>query len=283
MEKIYEIQSLDNRCVAFSFLSELQCHMIHCKEDTIILDFRKCKFSHAVFTSFIGALTEIGKAFQKQVRYRFKVDSRIYSYFKKSGMYDYMVNEGKHIHTNQNALPFWKVKMDEELLMSYIDSIIDLSKIRIIDKARQQLFRNFYELFVNARDHSDEKYGVYSCGHWMPRQKCLIFSIYDTGIGIPQLVKNRVDSNLSDIEALEWAMVGGNSTRQLEKGVPRGLGLSDLKKFVELNNGRLSILSNGVFYDYGHRAKNNTEQFEYANMGTLICVTIYQDSEHVYI
>lgn len=287
MEQIFEMPTLNNRKESFKFLSKLQCEVLERKEKKIIFDFQKCQFSNAIFTSFLGAMTEIGQAHQKIITYRFTEDSELLEYFKKSGLYDYLVNDGRRKHTNQNALPFWKVKMNEDDLMTYIDNIIGLSRINIEDNARQQLFMNFYELFINARDHSNEKHGVYSCGHWMPKKKCLVFSLYDTGIGISKRVKNKFGKSMSDIEALEWALVGGNSTRQLEKGVPRGLGLSNIKKFVKLNNGRLTILSNGVFYDFNANSNANSneriEKFPYENMGTMVCVTIEQDKEYIYV
>ena len=170
--------------------------------------------------------------------------------------------------------------MHDNQLMDYIDTIIALSKIKISEEARQTLFRNIYELFVNAKDHSQEKHGVYACGHWMPKKQCLVFSIYDTGIGIPDLVKNKVDGNM---DALNWALVSGNSTRQFELGVPRGVGLADLKKFVAVNAGRLTILSSGVYYDYTANRQEVLEEFPWKSLGTLVCMTINQDKEHIYV
>lgn len=172
--------------------------------------------------------------------------------------------------------------MHDNQLMDYIDTIIALSKIKISEEARQTLFRNIYELFVNAKDHSQEKHGVYACGHWMPKKQCLVFSIYDTGIGIPDLVKNKVDRSMSNMDALNWALVSGNSTRQFESGVPRGVGLADLKKFVAVNAGRLTILSGGVYYDYTANKQEVLEEFPCKSLGTLVCMTINQDKEHIY-
>lgn len=140
-----------------------------------------------------------------------------------------------------------------------------------------------YEIFVNANEHSDELYGVYSCGHWMPRQKKLVFSLYDTGIGIPRLVKKKINDRMTDIEAFQWAMIKGHSTSQLERGVPRGVGLSDLKDFIRLNKGRLTILSNGVYYDFNEKGIEKIIQFDCDIIGTMVCVTINQDNEYIYI
>lgn len=283
MEKVFKMRTLNNNRIAFQFLTELQVNILNCKADRIILDFQSCTFTHAVFSSYIGALAEICRKNNKRIVFRFlSSESKVFKYFKRSGLYDY-ISKGTILHTNENAVPFWKVDMDDEDLMPYIDKIIDLSKISIEEIARQELFRNFYEIFTNAKEHSNERFGVYACGHWMPQKKCLVFSLYDTGIGIPQLVKDKVDSTMSDEEALIWALKTGHSTKQLESGVPRGVGLSDLKKFVRLNRGRLSILSNGIFYDYQGKQKEYVGKLVNRNIGTMVCVTIDQDDEHIYI
>ena len=283
MEYIFPITDLNNDIDSFSFLSKLQYDTLHCEDSKIVWDFSKCNFSHAVFTSFIGAMNAICKGIGKQITYQFNLEKATYQYFHKSGLYDYLMHRDKHINTNQNALPFWRVDMHDNQLMDYIDTIIALSKIKISEEARQTLFRNIYELFVNAKDHSQEKHGVYACGHWMPKKQCLVFSIYDTGIGIPDLVKNKVDGNMSNMDALNWALVSGNSTRQFELGVPRGVGLADLKKFVAVNAGRLTILSSGVYYDYTANRQEVLEEFPWKSLGTLVCMTINQDKEHIYV
>ena len=66
-------KSLNNNTVSsYYFLAETQNRIIDSFDDSIILDFSNCIFSHAVFTSFIGALTHIGKAFGKTITYRTK-------------------------------------------------------------------------------------------------------------------------------------------------------------------------------------------------------------------
>ena len=265
MEKLFKIQNLQNTTKSFLFLSELQNQVLNCAETDIILDFSSCQFSHAVFTSFLGVMTEIGDAYSKKMIYRFEKGSKTFEYFYRSGLYDYLMSESEATHANQNALSFWKVELeDEEKLM------------KLSDNARQQLFKNFYELFTNAKDHSEQKYGVFVCGHWLPKVEELVFSLYDTGIGIPRLVQNKVNSHMNGENALQWALQTGHSTRQLEKGVPRGLGLSDLQEFVDINNGRLTILSNDVYYDYNKR-NEFIKEIPYEIIGTLICVTICKD------
>lgn len=112
-------------------------------------------------------------------------------------------------------------------------------------------------------------------------QKQLVFSVYDTGIGIPTVIKNHIDLKMNSAEALRWALKTGNSTKQLNDGVPRGVGLPNLLDFISLNNGFLYILSNDVYYSY----ENGKEQFiplSHSIVGTMISFIIISDSEHIY-
>lgn len=114
----------------------------------------------------------------------------------------------------------------------------------------------------------------------MPYKRKLIFSVCDTGTGIPRLVKQQ-HSGITSIEAINWALTRGNSTKQLTDGVPRGLGMADLKKFTGLNNGALIIFSNDVYYNCSK--ENEKIQLPYDIIGTLITLIITADDEHIYI
>ena len=107
-----------------------------------------------------------------------------------------------------------------------------------------------------------------------------IFSVCDTGTGIPRLVK-RQHPDISSVDAIHWALQRGNSTAQLNSGVPRGLGLADLKDFTELNKGSLIIFSNNVYYNCSDNGVKVPMRYEI--VGTLITIIITADDEHIYI
>lgn len=66
MEKIIPIPKvLPDSHKTYNILADLQYNIINCEEDSIILDFSDCIFSHALFTSFIGALAVLAKSNKK--------------------------------------------------------------------------------------------------------------------------------------------------------------------------------------------------------------------------
>lgn len=278
MEKILIPDKLNIDANSYRFLAKLQYDIYSCTDTDIELDFSKCGFTHSAFTAYFGTLLSISKLWNKNVSISTGNNISIYNYFRCSGIYDYYQKTTGNI--NNNAIPFTNFTDDDDKLMQYIDNILHHAPIFLSDDCRKMLFKNIYEIFVNALEHSHSSSGVFSCGHWMPNKQQLIFSVCDAGVGIPQLVKQKFP-DIDSVGAIEWALQRGNSTQQLTAGVPRGLGLADLKDFTELNTGSLIIFSNNVYYNCSE--KTAKIPMRYAIAGTLITIIIIADYEHVYM
>ena len=281
MEKIITVPgNLTTNFNTYNYLSELQNIVIDCPENEIIIDFQRCEFSHAIFTAFIGSLAVWAMRFGKTITYRLVKNSKLHTYFKRSGLYKFITGDTVD-YTNGNTIPFRKVNIDDDSIITYINNILRLAPIQLSDSAEEILFKNIYEIFNNSVEHSNAQNGVYACGHWMPQKKELVFSVYDTGIGIPTHVKSQINSSFTSQEAIKWALIKGNSTKQLDHGIPRGLGLSDLKDFIKLNSGIFTIVSNDVYYSL-----NQTETYNFLYkpiIGTMISFIIRNDEKHIYI
>lgn len=282
MQKIIKMPRIlsNNVYNTYNYLAKLQNIIIDCPEDEIILDFSSCPFSHAIFTAFIGSLSVWAMRFRKSITYRFKRGSQLSSYFKHSGLYNFITGDTVD-YTNGNTIPFRKVHMDDSEIIDYIDNILKLAPVKLSGNAEEILFKNIYEIFNNSVDHANANNGVYACGHWMPNKKELVFSVYDTGIGIPARIKTQINRDFTSKDALEWALIKGNSTKQLDDGTPRGVGLSDLKNFIYLNKGAFNIVSNDIYYSY-----NQEDTYIYLDrpiIGTMISFIIRNDEEHIYI
>lgn len=281
MEKIIKVPNkLNINASSYKLLAQIQNMVINCEENEIILDFSHCKFSHAIFTSFIGSLGIWAICLNKKIKYRVDTQGQLFDYFKKSGLISYMTGDTTD-YTNGNTIRFQKVCMDDSDIIDYIDNILRLAPITLSGKAEESLFKNIYEIFVNSVEHSGAKHGVYACGHWFPKKKELVFSVYDTGIGIPEKIKRNIDSSMSSKDAIEWALQKGNSTKQLDNGTPRGVGLFEFHQFIHLNNGLFSIVSDDMCYLY-----DNTISYiplDKPIIGTMVSFIIRNDEDHIYI
>lgn len=262
-----------------NFLTCLQNEIYSSEADEIILNFHNCSFCNASLISYIGSLKILGRASSKKVWFKNDPASKLFKYFQTSGLYSFFTGDTTD-YTNKNTIPFKEIHMEDDAIIKYIDSIIDLAPIHLTPQCRDLLFTNIYEIFNNSTEHAAAKLGVFACGHWMPNKKQLVFSVYDTGIGIPELVKQKICPDFTSQRALRWALTSGNSTSQLNDGVPRGIGLPNLKQFVSLNNGSLDILSNDVYYNY--KGTGTFHSLDTPTIGTLIGLTIIADDEHIY-
>ena len=264
---------------SYEILADIQYMILGSEESKIFLDFTETTYVDAIYMAFIGGLMILAQKREKRLVYRLRKNTRLYNYFKNSGLYEFFKKSGSYI--NKNSIPFSEIHMKEESMVKYINRILELAPITLSPKAESYLFTNIYEIFSNSSDHSESDNGVFACGHWMPVKKQLVFSAYDTGIGIPTVIKNHIDSHMSSADALRWALKIGNSTKQLDDGVPRGVGLPNLLDFINLNNGSLYILSNDIYYSY----ENGVENFiplKHSVVGTMISFIIISDDTHIY-
>lgn len=265
----------------YKYMSDLFSYICNCYDNYITLDFSDVKYFDAGFVAFLGGMYDYSKSCGKHINLSFSNHTRAYKYFFDSGLLTYINQTG--VPSNQNAIPFGNFKcVDYNVTNVYTNKFIDLAPITLSSGAKGHISSNLIELFTNAIDHSESSLGCYACGHWIPQHNTLVFSIYDSGIGIPNKIK-RIYPNYSSEDAINWAFGKGNSTIQLENCVPRGLGLYYLKDFIYANKGSLRILSNNIYYEY--KDGGDSEFFKVIDTpihGTLITVKVLPDSINLY-
>lgn len=143
--------------------------------------------------------------------------------------------------------------------------ILQMSKL-----VKSKIIDNILEIFNNVKEHTHSN-KVYTCGQYFPRSSFLYFTIVDSGETIPYNVNTYCDNiNIKPpSKPLEWAIAPGNTTRQVD--TPGGLGLSLLCEFIELNNGRLYIVSGNETYE--QNGKDNRHMYmEHSFPGTIVTV-----------
>lgn len=88
---------------------------------------------------------------------------------------------------------------------------------------------------------------IYTCGQFFPNKNSIEFTIVDVGIGFKERINQRFGSSLSSVQAIEWAVRDKKTTKV---GVTGGIGLAVLREFVEMNKGKMQIVSHDGFYQY---------------------------------
>lgn len=117
----------------------------------------------------------------------------------------------------------------------------------------KQFRQSIFEIFQNCVMHSRSNVGVYVCGQFFPKDSHLDLTISDAGVGIPEKVRKYLKLDIPDHDAIEWAMQEGNTTKTGNQ--PGGFGLRLLQEFIELNRGKVQVVSGAGFYEFSNGVK----------------------------
>lgn len=143
---------------------------------------------------------------------------------------------------------------------------------------KKKLTESIYEIFINAKMHSETR-KIFICGQFFPKKEKIEFMITDIGLGIKNVVNNAFDANLSAIQAIKWAVQDKNTTK---KGVSGGIGLSLLYEFIELNKGKVQIISNEGFWEL-NEGNITTKKFDNEFPGTMVNISVRTDDQNAYM
>ena len=155
----------------------------------------------------------------------------------------------KTIDFNNTTIKYQKLKPNDGTFFNHyiMNELLERSELpKMSNPLKKKIAESIYELFANAKMHSKTKF-VYTCGQFFPQKKLIEITITDTGIGFKNKINSRFGRDLTAIQAIEWAISTGHTTKQ---GISGGIGLSILKEFIEKNNGKIQIVSDNGFYQF---------------------------------
>lgn len=161
---------------------------------------------------------------------------------------------------------------DDRYFSSYIEKHLIGKGIPAMSTGLLKKFReSIFEIFSNSVIHSDTKLGIFSCGQYFPKNYRLDFSIADLGMGIQHNVKQKKGLDYTAEQAIKWALEGKNTTKT--GSIPGGLGLKLLREFIELNRGRIQIVSDKGYWEFSG-GKVSTNNFSEPFPGTVVNIEI---------
>lgn len=184
--------------------------------------------------------------------------------------------------TNNTTIKYLKLKPTESRYFNdyVMNEFLSQSAMPTMTKSLiKKIAESIYEYFVNAQIHSDTEY-IYTCGQFFPAKHKIEFTIVDMGKGFKNIINSRfkeVNSSLSSIQAIKWALVDGNTTKTDISG---GLGLSLLTEFIKLNNGKFQIVSDDGFYEVGASLQSAFLDFPFP--GTIVNMEFRTDDTTSY-
>lgn len=163
-----------------------------------------------------------------------------------------------------------------------ISDVFNLLLPVYIDRSESSIYKSMVssmiELYDNAMVHGGGQY-IYSMAK-EARDKSNIIIVYDNGKGIPcayreymATVSNGNMEEKTDQEIIEWAFRRGTSTKQVQEGIPRGLGLPLLLETVNNYHGELGIAS-GEGICYSKNGNLTYKTVENGMKGTLLIIKV---------
>lgn len=207
------------------------------------------------------------------------IQSNIQTILQKNGFLSFYGFD-KIYDTYHSTIEYKKFKpSDSRYFNQYLENeLLKRSEIpNMSDAVHEKISESIQEMFVNAQIHSETEF-IYTCGQYFPSGDKINFTIVDTGIGFAKRIEKNLGETISSKDAIRWAMIDGNTTKQ---GVSGGLGLALLKEFIVQNNGKIQIVSGNALYELNGYDETIQELDAFLE-GSVISMTFKTDDNKTY-
>lgn len=229
----------------------------------IIVDFTNCSSFDANLVAILGAILH-----NKRCTIKLGLSASVKKALARSGFLK-AFNVKTAIQDRENYVPYKSFKKNaSEDFKQYIKQEL-LSKQSFpscTTKAGNKITECIYEVYENAITHSECEF-VFTCGE--SHNEMFDMTIVNRGTtvheNVSEYLKNKNKTILSNIESLKWAFEEGNTTKQ----TPGGLGLAVLAEFIDLNKGKIQMVSGDGLLEYENK-KFKLETLDYFFHGTIV-------------
>ena len=282
MERIViDIPDIKSNFEGYNYLCSLYHQLENYKDKDITFNFSNANFIEANLCALIGAIFEVLEGNCNNI-FLENINNKLSNILRKNS---FLIKYGHFILIDpyDTALKYEKLHLEEgDRFYEYIRKQL-LSKPdfpSLSEGLRRKISENIFELYENARTHGKCNY-IHICGQIFPKapKKPLHFTIVDKGATIKENVCDFLSKSLSGSEAIQWAMVRGNSTKK----EVRGLGLDIIFEFIKLNKGKIHIVSADGYYEFSN-GQEITKTLTHPFQGTLVNLIFdLTDKIHYYL
>lgn len=256
-------------------------------QDTdIYFDFSKVEFLEANLCAVLATIIEILETLGKKIylkNFRNQVETILRkNHFLLAYGYDPIVDRYQTSIRYQKFDP--KNTKDDSNFETYIqDELLNKSDFPSHSKLLgKNITIRIFELYENARTHGLCK-NIHACGQYFPKmpEKPLNITIVDTGLNFQENISNFLVKEMNAVEAIEWAMIDGNSTKV--GNISGGLGLDLIFQFIQHNKGKIQIISANGFWEW-HRGIITKQIMPHHFNGTIANLRFnLNDKSHYYL
>lgn len=267
-----KIGTVRNDCAGFNSIAEFAKLTHELWLDSVCFDFHGCSFFEANMTAPLYVMIARLRDGLNDVSVK-NISPTIENILKKNHFLE-QFNIKRRPDTNQTTLPFKIFKRQaEEQFNDYLELYMHGKGIPEMSSALTKRFlQSLLEIFLNASIHSNSTAGIFTCGQFFPTKHRLDFAIADAGVGIRENVRTYLDNpKINSTSAIKWALREGNTTKTGRQ--PGGLGLKLIKDFIQLNKGKLQIVSRFGYYEFTANGDSFT-QMKHDFPGTCVNIEI---------
>jgi anti-anti-sigma regulatory factor len=209
--------------------------------EEIVLDFAATTWFEANLLAVLGALLNRLENELNTIRI-INLNKKIETLFKRNQFLSHFggYSLADFYHT---TVRYTKFKATEERLFKvYLDNELLAKETmpKMSSRLRKKINESIFEIFNNAAIHGQCSH-IFTCGQYFPVKARLDFTIVDLGVTIRKNVSDYLQNDYTGEEAIKWAVSENNTTRK--GSIPGGLGLKIIREFIELNKGKIQIIS----------------------------------------
>jgi len=244
-----DVGTIRSDCSGFDAIADIAVKTKGVWLDSIELDLLCCSFFEANMAAPLYAIISRLRDELNDVSIA-NVSSGVSTILRKNKFLT-LFNQPDLTDTNQTTLPFKIFKLSAgDQFNDYLDTFMKGRGIPTMSDALTKRFRqSLFEIFLNATIHSQSASGIFVCGQFYPSKHRLDFTIADAGVGIRENVRHYTKRlKIDSCKAIEWAMTEGNTTKNGNQ--PGGLGLKLIKDFIQLNGGKIQVVSRFGYYEF---------------------------------
>ncbi|HFI0543144.1 TPA: ATP-binding protein [Streptococcus suis] len=240
------------------------------KQDTILFDFARTSWIDAEMTVLLSMMFELALQTSDNVTANIEtMPENVKTILQKNNFFPFYGLGPKMLDTFNTTITFFAdTPSNDNNIHEYIsEEVFAAIGTKISDDFLKEVSYCIFEIVHNVRDHSGAD-RFYICGQHYPKQGILRLAISDLGIGLPAKVKQRNPHMTSDIEAVDWAFVDGNTTKRRKEG---GVGLYSIKDLLH-QRGQLKLISNQAHYSISPTGTITTHTMPERFRGTLLWI-----------
>lgn len=238
--------------------------------DTIVFDFSRTRWIDAEMTVLLSMMFELAIQQVKEVHAEIdNMSEDVKTILRKNDFFPYYGIASKLVDTFNSTITFFAEAPSNEVdINKYIkEEVLSAIGDKISEDFLKEVSYCIFEIVHNVRDHSGADF-FYICGQHYPKTGILRFAISDIGVGVPAKVKALNSSISSDVEAVEWAFVDGNTTKRRREG---GVGLYSIKDLLH-QRGQLKLISDRAYYSISPSGITTSITMQHRFRGTLLCI-----------